>query len=101
MLPYMHVGMVGAGLLAIPNLRQPLLHRSMFAVMARNATCSAGVLVGMTVAAMCVAPWQPIEGGAMAYELGIMFAAMTWGMVASASLCRLSSAWRPRAAQYD
>lgn len=91
-LPGMHLGMLAGGLLAIPSLRilRPHCGRYLCSLFAQNVMCSAWMLLGMTLGALCLVRVQTQStGSTVAGMLGGMFVGMTWGMVVSVGLYRL------------
>jgi hypothetical protein len=89
-MPGMHIGMLVGGLFAVPDVTvdRPLDRRGLFSACAQYVLCSACMLFGMTWGSLWLArSWQ---AGAHAWPdiLGAMCLGMTWGMVASAGLCR-------------
>ena len=92
LMPFMHIGMLIGGLLAIPSLRylRPQC-RKLCSMLAQNMLCAGWMLLGMTVGA--VAFTQLLQQSDMIYlslslMLGGMFTGMVWGMVLSVFLYR-------------
>ncbi len=92
LMPFMHIGMLLGGLLAIPSLRylRPQC-RKLCSMLAQNMLCAGWMLLGMTVGA--VAFTQLLQQSDVIYlslslMLGGMFTGMVWGMVISVFLYR-------------
>jgi hypothetical protein len=99
-LPWMHVGMLAGGLLAIPSLRLLRTHCGQYlcSLFLQNLMCSSWMILGMTLGAVWLGRWQLTSGlsttSTLPGMLGGMFAGMTWGMVISVALYRAFFAWR-------
>lgn len=92
LMPFMHIGMLLGGLLAIPSLRylRPQC-RKLCSMLAQNMLCAGWMLLGMTIGA--VAFTQLLQQSEVVYlnlslMLGGMFTGMVWGMVISVFLYR-------------
>jgi hypothetical protein len=98
-LPWMHLGMLAGGLLAIPSLRSLRTHCGQYlcSLFMQNLMCSGWMILGMTLGALWLGRWQLSSGGStLAGMLGGMFVGMTWGMVLSVALYRTFFFWRNR-----
>lgn len=91
LMPYMHVGMLLGGILAIPSLRylSPQC-RKLCSMLTQNTLCSAWMLIGMTLGAVIFTQLIQSQSAGMSLTamLGGMFTGMAWGMVLSVFLYR-------------
>lgn len=91
LMPFMHIGMLMGGILAIPSLR--LLSpqcRKLCSMLTQNILCSAWMLIGMTLGAVLFTQLLQNQSAGMSLTamLGGMFTGMVWGMVLSVFLYR-------------
>jgi len=92
LMPFMHIGMLLGGLLAIPSLRylRPQC-RKLCSLLAQNMLCAGWMLIGMTVGAVAFTQFlqqNDVMTLSLSLMLGGMFAGMVWGMVISVFLYR-------------
>jgi hypothetical protein len=106
-LPWMHLGMLAGGLLAIPSLRLLRTHCGQYlcSLFLQNLMCSSWMILGMTLGAVWLGRWQLTSGlgttSTLPGMLGGMFAGMTWGMVISVALYRAFFTWRNSRTKYQ
>ena len=92
LMPFMHIGMLLGGLLAIPSLRylRPQC-RKLCSLLAQNMLCAGWMLIGMTVGAVAFTQFlqqSDVMSLSLSLMLGGMFTGMVWGMVVSVFLYR-------------
>lgn len=91
LMPYMHIGMLIGGILAIPSLRFLTPEcRKLCSMLTQNILCSGWMLLGMTLGAIAFTQLLQSQDSAMSLSLmlGGMFTGMVWGMVLSVFLYR-------------